>query len=1404
MTGGWRFDSPAASAFRRNGHEDLTTQPVHARQMTDGSRQTVPNQARLTLVTLGGTALRSDQPSDPPVTFFELGKPLALIAYLCCAPERSAPREHLIDLLWGDVEPEAAKHALRQTLWYIRKRLGDRALIAGGEVLTVVAPVDTDRDRFLDAVATGDAESVVRLYSGDFFPGFAAPGGAEFERWADIERQRLRSFFWRSAESLVRRWMSSGRLRDAQALARRVRDSDPLREGGWRLLFETFIAAGDAVNGALEADAFDRLAESEGLKPEAATRSMLRAVRQSPAGPGERAPDERPSLFAELVGREQEFAQLLESWESARAGKATHVHVLAAAGLGKTRLLTDVHARLRATRARTMWVRASLGARDIPFGLAGDLAEALARFPGASGISTGSARALVALNPALSASYPAALPDATGDSADALRRRSVAVRELISAVAEEQSIAIFIDDLQWADSRSRQLIASILGALEHARVLVVTASRPTVDGLAVGDRSGTIRLAPLDPTGVTALVTSIAALPLEMWADRLPEELCDATGGSPLLVLETLQLAIEGDMLARVDGVWSSPRPSLLFAALGAGGALRQRVERLDRVERWVLTLLAIAAVPLTRDTLTLASGRSVDDTASALGSLERRGLAVRHGDLWSPSHDEIAAMAVELATPEANRAAARSLGRVMLDAHSHDARALRHAGGLVARAGDYDSLRIAFSRFANLARQAGDRQPNSALATDFLGERATDELTTRLVGSLPLLHRIGLFSMQRQFAAAAAAAVVPVGLLINLMVGHQPPPEVTLAIGTVGADSIAQVYRVPITTSQLATGSTVRVGSGRPAWRLHADPTLGTFLRRPDRRSWTIDRVSRDSGGIDLIDIGDDGRERRLTNATGDDQGATWSPDGKLLAFFTARWNAESHYDLAVLDPRTSVVRALTSGPETDVGPVWSPDGSRIAFSRQFWDGRAPEACVVDVDGRNPRCFAVPPAGLGVLDAWYDAGHVVVQLNHGSGRMLGRLDVASGAIDTLLTLRPGDSPRVSVDGRWVLCRCRRIGYSSDAVLLFPLDDPNRAIEIDVDPLRGGRRILAFESTARLPRYADRVTIGTGLGLPTVGVPHALSALGLTPNGDTVTIGAVRWTSHDTSVATIDAAGVLTPLKLGTARIEATVGGWRTAWRELSVRPRETTTLLQEDWSNGIEPRWRAFGDPRPRIDSTTEGFPTFLNNGEGSFSSGAYTTARYPTASGLALDTWISNRVTSDHWQVVSVTLEDALTDAGLKRWDHLVGSFPRRDSEWPMCGFGFPGAEGISYGDTLRLTVDRPSFTRSLPAPRSFRSGAWFHTRLQIFGDGSCGIAINGVAAAISRPRAIADSAVRALIFGNSYATKVLVGPVTIRSGVPSDIDWSRVGEPIPNDPPPGWSPVIPRRVTALSRRP
>ena len=120
--------------------------------------------------------------------------------------------------------------------------------------------------------------------------------------------------------------------------------------------------------------------------------------------------------------------------------------------------------------------------------------------------------------------------------------------------------------------------------------------------------------------------------------------------------------------------------------------------------------------------------------------------------------------------------------------------RELRHAGALLAEAGDETPLGVAFSKFARLARQAGDRQPNRALAADFLGERATPALTRSLVRWLPLTHLVGFYSVRRQVLVAAAANIVMFGVLgglIGYLADVQPaatqalkPPRIQRADG--------------------------------------------------------------------------------------------------------------------------------------------------------------------------------------------------------------------------------------------------------------------------------------------------------------------------------------------------------------------------------------------------------------------------------------------------------------------------------------------------------------------------------------------------------------------------------------------------------------------------------------------
>src|SRR6185436_20854114 len=97
------------------------------------------------------------------------------------------------------------------------------------------------------------------------------------------------------------------------------------------------------------------------------------------------------------------------------------------------------------------------------------------------------------------------------------------------------------------------------------------------------------------------------------------------SGGSPLLVLETLQLALERNAISLLsDGTWSVPDRAALLAELDTGSAIRSRLAHLGLDGEWVLLLLATAGTPLATVELGREAGapERLDDV---LWTLERK-----------------------------------------------------------------------------------------------------------------------------------------------------------------------------------------------------------------------------------------------------------------------------------------------------------------------------------------------------------------------------------------------------------------------------------------------------------------------------------------------------------------------------------------------------------------------------------------------------------------------------------------------------------------------------------------------------------------------------------------------------------------------------------------------------------
>lgn len=124
-------------------------------------------------------------------------------------------------------------------------------------------------------------------------------------------------------------------------------------------------------------------------------------------------------------------------------------------------------------------------------------------------------------------------------------------------------------------------------------------------------------------------------------------------------------------------------------------------------------------------------------------------------------------------------------------------------------------------------------------------------------------------------------------------------------------------------------------------------------------------------------------GTERRLYGGPPNvfTRGLSWSPDGAVLAFPEGNNEDGIHSRIALLSLADLTVRPLTSPPdqERDEVPSFSPDGLNVAFLRVSVAGAGAELFVAATKGGEPKRLTFDNAGVGGSIAWTHDGREIV-----------------------------------------------------------------------------------------------------------------------------------------------------------------------------------------------------------------------------------------------------------------------------------------------------------------------------------------------------------------------------------------------------------------------------------------
>lgn len=863
--------------------------------------------SRYLLRTLGSLGVDVTGEGDVRATLLPSGKPAALLTYLALAPGRSVLRDELVDVLWANLDVDRARLSLRQALFQLRSTIGHGAILTEGRRVVLAGEIEVDLLDFRRLAEEERAEALDR-FAGGFLDGISFPGSAIFEQWAERERARTDAMLLRCAERCTKEALANAQTDGAIRLALRAREFLPREQEAWRLVVETYLAAGDRALATLEGELLSKWLSAEGIEPSA---SVSRTIRQVQRASGE-ARAASTEYESEFVGREGDLSELLKSYHSVTTGHSRHVHVTAKAGLGKSRLLAEFGARCRLMRGRVVSVAALPSDRGLPWALLARVVATLGTLPGAMAVAPASARALVRLAPALSSRFEVVA--ITPGAADDELTRSQVFRELVDAVAVERTLVLLLDDLHWSDAESLAALQRLSEQLPTNLVLV-TSTRPPV---ALGDvpTSRTRELAPLGDEYVRDMLATLGLSASDAPAARIVHAITIAARGSPLNVLQLVRQGLEAGWLRR-EGEGLLAADDLCAADLSRLDPVSGRLRDLPEIDARVLLALARGGMPLDESTLVEVVAADVHDSLQRLAA---RGLVTPAPPGWSCAHDVIAEKYLAQCSPESIKSVCMALGRALANGATTLAQS-RVASRLLVEGGDTDALRRLLQRHISRQRKDGRDIGAVASARQLFGESLPDEQLKSLAHSLPIVMRV-----RRRTLQLASAVVVCTAAATALAASRHASATLVAA-------------QIPLGSAQALLDSS----------KLELRPAL--LIERRDRRGQpildavdTIDVTLRDSvSGIlrTTTQVLNNGRATfpllqggnlRLRDAVVRRRGA----DDSLLV--QVRWGDEGAVRLRLVSLRVGVVEVSPLHPSLRVPPGADVSGVlRIEYSSHY-----------------------------------------------------------------------------------------------------------------------------------------------------------------------------------------------------------------------------------------------------------------------------------------------------------------------------------------------------------------------------------------------------------------------------------------------------------------------------------
>lgn len=549
-------------------------------------------------------------------------KSRALLFYLA-AHDKPLTREHLLAFFWPDSDRASAQQVLRTTLHGLRQALG-ASLVVDENTLALSPDVDIDvrtfESRLQHPISTRSVQlltsnfqlltSTLQLYRGDFLTSFTLNDSPEFEDWITEQQEHYRRLAIRGFIALANLHEQQQNYAAALEALDRALAFDPLQEDVQRGVLRLHYLAGDRPGAIRRYEALRKLLDEEmGVPPMAETRALYDEI-ISDQGSGikmQKARSKMPVAVSSnlpFIGRATELQKLHEAATSRKLAL-----IEGEPGIGKTCLAQEF---LRGQLGLHLSSAAHELEHGLPYQPVIDALRGLFATPAWPLLRqqlnlpevwlTELARLVPEVNIDPASDRSSSRKPAPGLLTADESRLWEGVHQFLVALSRLNSIVLFFDDAQWADTSTLGLLGYLVrvtAASTHP-IVFVAASRPIELRTSIGalvqtlTREGRLIRVPLDrlsSSDTAALAQQISpafAYPLADWLMQQSE-------GNPYILRESINYARESGLLHTDGSVNLSALSAAPLVPPSIYSLIQTRLARLSDPARRILDT-AVAA----------------------------------------------------------------------------------------------------------------------------------------------------------------------------------------------------------------------------------------------------------------------------------------------------------------------------------------------------------------------------------------------------------------------------------------------------------------------------------------------------------------------------------------------------------------------------------------------------------------------------------------------------------------------------------------------------------------------------------------------------------------------------------------------------------------------------------------